>query len=164
MSSFGTFRTLKFSNGLLPPTKLPVALLLRSSYTKEFLRVAFSCDGGVSLYVAYRKGTQGGTKWLIRTVFLACAHPALRSDYVTLITSLGIRVREVSADGKIKIETEQDIRLFAKHIGFVPGVRATGDSKFWKGEEKNAILNLLISSYGNPAMIYKLPKFNEVMI
>lgn len=164
VSSFGTFRTLKFSNGLLPPAKLPVSLLLSSGYTKEFLSAAFSCDGGVSLYVAHRKGTQGGTKWLIRTVFLACAHPALRSNYLHLITSLGIRAREVGTDGKIKIETERDIRLFAKHIGFIPGVRATGNSKFWNGEEKNAILDLLISSYDNPSIVYKLPKFNEVMI
>lgn len=164
VSRFGTFRTLKFTNGEVPPAKLPVSLLKSSGYVTDFLRAAFSCDGGVSFYTAKRDGRDGGTRWLIRTVFLACAHPQLRRDYLRLLSQLGIRVREVAKDGKLKIETERDIRLFQERIGFTAGVRVTGNSKFWNGHEKNEVLQLLIASYGQPSKIYQLPKFSEVMI
>lgn len=164
VTTFGTFRTLKFSDGTLPPTQLPVSLLYSSGHAGEFLQAAYSCDGGISLYPAYRSGPQGGTQWLIRTIFLACAHPRLRADYLSLLTALGIKARDVPGDEKIKIERERDIRLFAEKIGFVPGVSVTGNSRFWKGHEKNAVLDLAIKSYGNPSAIYGLSKFNEVMI
>ncbi|MBI3305157.1 hypothetical protein HYZ80_02450 [Candidatus Parcubacteria bacterium] len=161
---FGTFRTLKFANGRLPPARLPVSLLKSTRHVADFLRIAFSCDGGVSFYSAKRDGRNGGTRWLIRTVFLACTHPQLRRDYLKLLSQLGIRVREVAKDGKLKMETERDIRLFQERIGFTAGVRVTGNSKFWNGYEKNEVLRLLIASYGRPSKIYQLPKFNEVMI
>lgn len=161
---FGTFRTLKFADGLLPLARLPVSDLKKSGYTADFLRVAFSCDGGVSLHTAVRCGQNGKTKWLIRTVFLACAHPELRAGYLSILKSLGIRVRDVAGDGKLKIERERDIRLFAKKIGFVDGVKVTLNSKYWSGRTKNDVLQTLINSYGQPAMIYQLPKFNQLMI
>ena len=158
-NTFGTFRTLKRENGLLPDTKLPVAMLEASDQTAAFLRSAFSCDGGVSLYTATRNAKRGQTIWLIRTVFLACAHPALRKDYLKLLNSLGIQAREIEADGKIKIENSKDINLFAEKIGFIPGVQVTGHSKYWHGWEKNKVLEHMISSYGNPSSIYNLPQF-----
>lgn len=161
---FGTFRTLKFENGDLPKAKLPVSELIKSGYVKDFLRVAFSCDGGVSFYPASRKSKNGKTKWLIRTVFISCAHPQLRSDYLALLKSLDIHVRDVAGDGKLKIERERDIRLFAEKIGFVYGVKAMLDSKYWAGHEKNEVLQILIDSYGQPATIYQLPMFSESMI
>lgn len=161
---FGTFRTLKFENGDLPKAKLPVSALKKSGYVADFLRVAFSCDGGVSFYPASRNSKNGKTKWLIRTVFISCAHPQMRSDYLALLKSLGIYVRNVAKDGKLKIERERDIRLFSKKIGFVDGVKAMLDSKFWNGYEKNEVLRTLINSYGQPATIYQLPKFSESMI
>lgn len=164
ITTFGTFRTLKFSDGTLPKAQLPVPLLHRSGYAAEFLQAAYSCDGGISLYPAYRSGSKGGTQWLIRTIFLACAHPRLRADYLDLLALVGIKARDVPDDEKIKIEREHDIRLFAEKVGFIPGVSVTGNSKFWKGHEKNAVLNLTIKSYGNPSAIYRLSKFNEVMI
>lgn len=164
VGTFGTFRTLKFENDEPTLAKLPVPLLESSGYIADFLRAAFSCDGGVSLYPARRSGKDGGTRWLIRTVFLACSHPQLRRDYLKLLSGFGIRARDVAKDGKLKIETEVDIRLFQAKIGFIPGVRVTGNSKFWNGYEKNAVLKLLTDSYGEPAKIYQLPKFNEVMI
>lgn len=164
VDTFGTFRTLKFENGELTLAKLPISLLESSGYAADFLRAAFSCDGGVSFYPARRSGRDGGTRWLIRTVFLACSHPQLRRDYLKLLSGLGIRAREVAKDGKLKIETEANIRLFQEKVGFIPGVRVTGNSKFWNGYEKNAVLQLLTDSYGAPAKIYQLPKFSEVMI
>lgn len=161
VSRFGTFRTLSYPGGIQTRARLPVDALLSSGYANDFLRTAFSCDGGVSLYTAKRKAQHGESIWLIRTVFLACAHQALRSDYLTLLRSFGLRPREVPGDGKIKIETEIDIRRFYEHIGFVDGVIITSHSKFWKGYTKQDVLKLLIESYGNPASIYRREQFMQ---
>lgn len=157
---FGTFRTLKYKNGELPKARLPVKQLITNNVANEFLKVAFSCDGGLCFYPAKRKGTRGGTKWLIRTIFLSCHHPKLREDYIILLKSLGIKARNVFRDGKIKIEKEKDIRKFAKIVGFIEGVKVTKHSKFWEGYTKQEILKLMISSYRNPSLIYNLSKFS----
>ena len=160
VNRFGTFRTLRFKNGKLPKVRLPVSQLLKSGYLVDFLRVVFSCDGGLSFYPAYRAGAAGGTKWLIRTVFLSCKHPKLRTDYTNLLKALGIEARNVPGDGKIKIETERNIKKFYELVGFVKGVEITNQSKFWRGYEKQHVLKLMVSSYGNPSKIYNLPKFH----
>lgn len=164
VDSFGTFRTLRFKDGTLPLAKLPIELLTSSQYTSDFLRAAFSCDGGIGFYPAYRAGSQGGTKWLIRTIFLACAHPQLRADFNVLLQSLGIRAREVAGDRKLKIENEKDIRLFAERVGFLPSVSITDHSKFWRDLYKDEVLKLMIASYSNPSETLRLPRFHQVMI
>ncbi|MBI4253079.1 hypothetical protein HY623_02810 [Candidatus Uhrbacteria bacterium] len=161
---FGGFRTLSFSDGSIPHATIPVLQLRSSGYDRNFLQAAFSCDGGVSLYPAFRRGkNERKTFRLIRTIFLACNHKQLRTDYLTLLRWNGIRAREVPCDRKIKIETERDIRLFQERIGFVKGVTATLHSKFWFDYEKQSILNLMIESYRQPAIVYQLPQFQEVM-
>ena len=160
VSKFGTFRTLKYKNGKLPEAKLPIDQLIASNVVDEFLKVAFSCDGGLSFYPVHREGVRGGTKWMIRTVFLTCHHAKLREDYMFLLQSLGIQARNVSKDGKIKIEDKNNIRKFWKLVGFVKGVKITKHSKFWKDYGKQDLLDLMISSYGNPSRIYNLVKFN----
>lgn len=164
---YGTFRTLAWKDGSLPLAELPVAELKQSKNVGPFLQAAFSCDGGVHLYPAYRNGLRRQTIWLIRTVYLACAHPALRKQYMELLASIGIHAREVAQDGKIKIETERDIKLFHRTVGFVPGAIVTHSSKFWDGYEKQALLDLLVRSYGNPSSIYAMTRFEknvEIMI
>lgn len=163
---FGTFRTLRYANGMLPEAHLPVKELLQHKVAPDFLRAAFSCDGGVSLYVARRGGSRGGTNWLIRGVYLACAHPILRHEYQMLLTALGIKSRNVAGDGKIKIETEKDIRMFYNLVGFLRGVHITHTSRFWPNVEKQELLTRLIQSYESPRAVYTLPQFNqkEVMI
>lgn len=163
---FGTFRTLRYKSGELPKAHLPVKELLQHNIAQDFLRAAFSCDGGVNLYVARREGTQSGTQWLIRGVYLACAHTQLRREYVELLRALGITARNVAGDGKVKIETEKDIRAFQREVGFIDGVQITHTSKFWPSIEKQKLLEKVIQSYDIPAKIYRLPQFNqkEVMI
>ena len=160
VTTFGTFRTLKFKTGNFPSAKLPVSQLLKSGWTREFLKTAFTCDGGTCFYPAYRKGARGGTRWLIRTVFLSCFHPKLRADYIYLLKTIGIEARNVPKDGKIKIETEIGIRRFYERAGFIQGVKVGDHSKFWKGYEKQEVLKLIISSYDDPSKIYNLPKFH----
>lgn len=161
VDSFGTFRTLSFKNGKQTNAKLPKKELAKSKYLADFLKTAFSCDGGISFYPASRIGKYGGTKWLIRTVFLSCAHKKLRKDYKYLLNKLGITVRDVPKDGKIKIETKEDIKKFYQNIGFVKKTVITGHSKYWEGYEKQRVLELMINSYKNPSAIYNLSKFNR---
>ena len=162
---FGTFRTLRYANGELPTARLPVQELLQHNVAKDFLRAAFSCDGGVNLYVARRNGSHGETRWLIRGVYIACAHPSLRSDYLHLLNALGIQARNVAQDGKVKIETEKDIRLFYQNVGFIDGVRITHTSRFWPKIEKQELLRRLVQSYEEPKQVYSLPQFDrEIMI
>ncbi len=156
---FGTFRTLRYQNGKLPTTCLPVEELISHNVVKSFLQAAFSCDGGVNLYVARREGTQGGTQWLIRGVYIACAHPKLRKQYCELLQTFGIRARNVVGDGKVKMETEKDIRLFYDRVGFIDGVQITHTSKFWPAIEKQKLLKLVVESYDKPVDVYSLPQF-----
>ena len=159
---FGTFRTLRYKNGILPKARLPVQELLQHHVAEDFLRAAFSADGGVNLYAARRFGARGETRWLIRGVYIACAHPALRRDYCNLLDALGIRARNVATDGKVKIETKKDIRAFYEKVGFIEGVRITHTSKFWPEVEKQALLERLIESYQEPSAVYSLQQFDLV--
>ncbi|MBI3020219.1 MAG: LAGLIDADG family homing endonuclease [Parcubacteria group bacterium] len=157
---FGTFRTLRHPNGEHTKACLPTKELLKHNVASDFLRAAFSCDGGVNLYVARRKSFSGKTKWLIRGVYLACAHPVLRLQYQMLLKAFGIKSRNVVRDGKIKIETEKDIRIFYQRIGFLKGVHITHFSKFWPNVEKQVLLRRLMQSYESPKDVYLLPQFD----
>jgi len=159
---FGTFRTLRYRNGTFPKARLPIPELLRHGVAKYFLQAAFSCDGGVNLYAARRDKKGGETRWLIRGVYIACVHPVLREQYILLLQALGIRARNVVGDGKVKIETEKDIRVFHQKVGFIDGVHITHTSKFWPKIEKQELLNRLIKSYENPSLVYRLPQFDQV--
>ena len=44
------------------------------------------------------------------------------------------------------MEKKADILKFAKSVRFVPGVKIGGDSKVWKGFEKNQILDLAVKT------------------
>ena len=159
VSQFGTFRTLSFESKRETAVKLPIEELLNSGYASEFLKVAFSCDGGLSFYPASRKGRASDVKWLIRTVFLSSRHSRLRIEYADILKAFNIRVRNIPGDGKIKIETKSDIQRFHEKIGFLAGVSVTNHSKFWRGVPKQQVLELMISSYKEPREIYNLPKF-----
>lgn len=155
---FGTFRTLSYPNGELTKAHLPIQEILQHNVAKDFLSAAFSSDGGVNLYVARRNKTQ----WLIRGVYLACAHPVLRKEYCLLLESFGIHAKNVAGDGKIKIETEKGIRAFHKNVGFIEGVQITHTSKFWPSIEKQKLLEQVIDSYGEPSKVYLLKQFKHV--
>lgn len=161
---FGTFRTLRYKNGEFPKASMPIQGLLQHNVAEDFLRAAFSCDGGVSLYAAQNKGEN--TKYLIRGVYLACVHPILREQYCELLGALGIKARNVAGDGKIKIQTKEDIQMFYNKVGFLDGVHITHTSRFWPNVEKQTLLKKVIQSYESPRAVYSLPQFDhgEVMI
>jgi hypothetical protein len=155
---FGTFRTLRYKNGKLPKTHLPIKELIKHNVVKEFLQSAFSCDGGVSLYVARRKTKNDEAKWLIRGVYLACAHPKLRKEYILLLKSLGITACD-AGDGKVKIRDKKNMEKFCQKVGFIDGVHITHTSKFWPNIEKQKLLEQVIDSYRNPKETYSLQQF-----
>lgn len=160
---YGTFRTLEYPNSKdgdgYPPARLPFTRKQSLGLISQFLKIAFSCDGGVNLYVARSK-----YPFLIRNVYLACKHPSLQLDYQRLITRLGIRSKIVAGDQKIFIQGRKELVKFAKKVGFLEKVEFTQHSAYWQGWEKDEVLRLALTSYGNPQSIFKLPQFFRVMI
>lgn len=160
IKQYGTFRTLCYKKSkqgsVYPPTRLPLFKGVNPGLLAQFLKVAFSCDGGVNLYVARAK-----YPFLIRNVYLACKHPQLQIDYQGLLKRVGIQTNIISSDGKILIQGQEKLRRFSEKIGFLPEVRITQNSAYWQGWEKSKVLDLALASYGKPQLIFKLPQFNS---
>jgi hypothetical protein len=136
-----TFRRKQFENGEFPAVKLPefIKSLSRSTVNK-FLQVVFSADGSVSLGVRWHKKNKS---WEIRRrVELTCKHPELRNDFFELLKFSGFSPR--ISGSNITLEKKNDILKFAQEIRFIEGVRIGGDSKNWKGFEKNQILDFAV--------------------
>lgn len=156
---YGTFRTQEYSrseNGsVYPAARLPLLQEVDLNLVARFLKVAFSCDGGVNLYVARSKYL-----FLIRNAYLACKHPTLRLDYQVLLSKMGVKVKIIKDDRRLLIQGRENLERFAERIGFLEGVRVTQKSTFWQDWEKNRVLRLALASYGNPKLIFDLPQFS----
>lgn len=156
---YGTFRTLKYllevNGSYYPPASLPNDLIKNKAVLCQFLKVAFSCDGGINLYIAKSK-----YKWLIRNAYLACQHPNLIEQYDYLLKKLGIVGKILWKDELLRIQGQESLEKFAKEVGFLEGVKITQNSAYWQGFEKQKVLDLAIKSYGNPQLIFKLPQFS----
>ena len=159
-SKYGTFRTLAYKGEggrkIYPPTKLPFTKNDNLGIISKFLQIAFSCDGGVNLYVAKSKS---GYRFLIRNLYIACHHPQLQLDYRNLLSLLKVRSKILLKDNKVLVQGKQNLQNFRDKIGFLDKVKITQHSAFWQGREKNEVLNLILSSYGNPRDIINLPQF-----
>jgi hypothetical protein len=143
-----------FSGVQYPPARL--AGLSSSGEIAAFLRAAFSCDGGVNLYVA-RRGT---AKWLIRNVYLACKHPTLIKQYSDLLNRLAIDNRIMMSDWRVLIQGQEPLIRYAELVGFFAHVTIGANSHYWQGTAKRHVLQLLLDSFGNPRQIYDLPIFH----
>jgi hypothetical protein len=144
-----------FADTQYPPARLPG--LESETENSVFLQSAFSCDGGVNLYVARR----GQSKWLIRSAYLACKHPTLIHQYADLLVRLGIRSRVLFRDWRLVIQGRSHLVRFAERVGFLSGSIIGANSPFWAGRCKSEVLKLLLESYGNPKSIYDLPLFSR---
>lgn len=151
---YGTFRTLRFKdargNISYPQASLPIMKEADEQIVKCFLRVAFSCDGGINLYLARARYT-----WLIRNVYIACRHPVLIYQYYLLLKKMGIDSKLLLSDGLVRVQGKGSLAAFASKVGFLPGVHITQSSFYWQGESKQKVLELAISSYGNPGSVMK---------
>ena len=159
IEKFGTFRTLKFKNGVFPKTSIPVTWLKQTQSIPLFLKVAFSMDGGVKFYPMNDR-SNNRKRWLERAVTFACHHPTLRKQYCYLLEKLGIRAVNIEKDKVIKISRRENLERFAQKVGFLDGVTVTRHSKFWIGKEKNEVMKLMIESYGQPHLFLARPNFN----
>lgn len=148
---YGTFRTLKI-NGDYPTAKLPD--FNSKEAVRLFLRIAFSCDGGINLYVARNR-----YRFLIRNVYLACQHPVLQKQYFELLRGLSIEGKILEKDELIRIQGKESLERFAQLVGFMSDVKITQNSAYWQGVPKQKVLKLAVASYGNPQTIYNLPQF-----
>lgn len=155
---YGTFRTLKYrckvNESFYPPASLPIELANDLRAICKFLQVAFSCDGGVNLYVAHNK-----YRWLIRNVYLACQHPTLRKQYQKLLWKIGIAGKILEKDDLVRIQDRENLEKFARKVGFMKGVKITQNSAYWQDWQKQKVLELAIASYGNPRIVLNLPQF-----
>lgn len=161
IAAYGTFRTLAFKQDdikVYPPTRLPFRSLHSTELISFFLRAAFSCDGGVNLYVGTSRPRN--YRFLIRNAYLSCQHPQLQLDYKELLSRIDINSKIVAGDNKVLIQGKGELKKFRKKVGFLRGVKVTQHSVFWQGWEKNQVLDLAMSSYGRPESILKLIKFN----
>lgn len=161
-SRYGTFRTLAFKNEdgkeIYPPTRLPFNKYSDYRIISRFLKTAFSCDGGINLYVARSKF---GYKFLIRNAYIACRHPQLQVDYHELLKVFDIESKIIEKDGKILIQGRSELNKFKEKVGFIKGVRITQNSAYWQGFEKSKVLDLALNSYSNPRKIISLSRFKD---
>lgn len=137
-----------------PPASLPSFSTVGE--VRAFLQAAFSCDGGVNLYVARR----GALRWLIRNVYLACKHPNLIHQYSALLSALGVGNRVMAKDWRVLVQGRCALDRYRELIGFMPNVAVSANSRYWQGTDKSQVLRLLLDSYGNPHSITDHPMFS----
>ena len=131
-----------------PKPIIPEIFFKNRQYMKYFLRIYFSCDGGVSVTVTKTK-----YPFLVRKVFVSVFNPYLKKQILDMLKSLGFSPKEYS--GQIRLTCEDDIKRFANQIGFVDNCKIGKDSKVFEGFEKNKLLNERIDSYKNPREFIK---------
>ncbi len=145
---------IKLNGRLFPPTKIPDFIFEDNSKAKEFLKIAFTCDGSVLLWVG--KAEYGFR--IDRRVELSCYHPLLKEQYAVLLNKFGIKTK-IRWD-KVVISKRENLEKFYKNIGFVKGVKITSNGR-WGGVEKAELLKLCIKSF-KMSNIFKLNSVQEI--
>jgi predicted transcriptional regulator len=122
-----------------PNVKIPDFIMKGSKEQKiEFLKTYASCDGGVSIELWWDKQYMS---YNIRAwVFIACKNPILQEQLSRLLEDVGLRVNFRSKNELLL--SGENVNRF-KEIGFVEGCKVV-QGKYWKGIEKNDLLNLAI--------------------
>lgn len=140
-----TFRTRQLGDASFPKSRLPEFIFSLSSHEiQEILRVMFSADGGISMWISRHKKKQ---VWEIRKrIFLASRHPKIREQVVLLLKEIGIESKDRKS-GEVVIWKKSQIEKFHSIVGFVSGVEVTKDSKHWTGFEKSQILDLAVKTF-----------------
>lgn len=122
---------------------LPNEIFENYNLRRLFLQVYFTCDGGVSVTTS-----KGKYPFLVRKVFVNIRHPTLRENIHKLLIAAEFNPHVYS--DQIRLTIRKDIEKFLKEIRFVSGVKIGGDSKNFRGVEKNNLLRKVVASYENP--------------
>ncbi len=142
-----TYRTKRLSSGKFPPAKIPSFIEnLPVEELSHVLRAMFSADGSVSLgaYWNYNKKSWS----LVRRIKFSSHHPIIRKQIYKILMRKYEIIPQIWEDAVV-IERHNDILKFYKRIGFVKGVVNTGDSKYWRGIDKNSVLRTVCKTLGN---------------
>lgn len=124
------------------PAEIPKEIFENKELAKYFLRIFFSCDGGVSI-----TATKTKYPFLIRKVFVSVKHKKIADGLLELLKRSGFSPKYYG--DQIRLTTKEDITNFKK-IGFLNGNKIGRDSKKFYRKTKNEILHLVIGSYKNP--------------
>lgn len=138
-----TFRTKPFDSGALTDVKIPEFVKgLPAENLKKVFQAMFSADGGVVLRVRLNNKRK---KWeILREIRLFSKQPKLKEEISELLKKLGFNLK-VRKDC-IALVRKQDMVKFQREIRFVDGVKVT-KNKIWGGNDKNAILDLLVKTF-----------------
>ncbi|MFH1591786.1 MAG: LAGLIDADG family homing endonuclease [Candidatus Woesearchaeota archaeon] len=123
-----------------PHVKIHKSFFRNKKQICSFLQVYASCDGYASLFPRPRSWSK-----VERIVAIVCQHPFLKQQLSDLLTRIGIE-HKIKKDG-LFMRSKSSITLFKKKVGFYPGVKMTGNSKYWKGVTKNRVLGIILQSY-----------------
>ena len=129
--------------------RIPREFFLTKKLAREFLRVFFTCDGGLSLTVGKNKNGL----FIVRRLFLSVCHPKLKEDLIRLLRMLGFKPAYYS--DQIRIISREQFSKFKKEIGFVKGSRVGGNSTRFNGWERSRLLDLVLESYENPSVVIR---------
>ncbi len=120
--------------------KIPENLFRNKKDKSEFLKIYISCDGYPSIFP--RKDSWSAVE---RIVAIVCHHPILKKRLSELLNDLG--VKHTIKENSLEMRSRKSITKFKKEIGFVDGVKMTGNSDYWEGVQKNEILTKILKSY-----------------
>lgn len=128
-------------NGLIwSEIKIPENLFLNKKGKSEFLKIYISCDGYPSIFP--RKDSWSAVE---RIVAIVCHHPLLKQRLNQLLDDL--KVPHTVKENSLEMRSKEAIEKFQKEIGFVDGVKMTGNSDYWEGTTKNEVLRKILKSY-----------------
>jgi len=139
LSYSSTYRTLSI-NGRDTEAKIPEFISNNSTFSKEFLKYAFTGDGTVIFNIG--KARYGFR--FDRCVKLYSQHSNLRKQYFELLKNLGYNPRMLN--DSVLLRGRKDIIKFANEIGFVEDVKISGKG-MWTGISKNELVKFTSNSY-----------------
>ncbi|WP_220375829.1 hypothetical protein [Pyrobaculum aerophilum] len=137
-----------YKNDISRAVTLPSELFRDQDLAKWFLKVYASCDGGVSIM----RGKRGNTVFYVRRVFITAKNVHLRSQVRELFKTLQYSPQD-DKDKHVYLSRKEDITKYAREIRFLENVKVTGNSKRFRGLDKNHLLDLVVKSYGNPHLL-----------
>ncbi|MHA1410580.1 MAG: LAGLIDADG family homing endonuclease, partial [Candidatus Odinarchaeia archaeon] len=123
-----------------PLVKIKKGFFKNKKQICSFLQVYASCDGYPSIFPRPHSWSK-----VERIVAIVCQHPLLKQQLSHLLSRVGID-HKIKKDG-LFMRSKSSIKKFKDKIGFYPGVKMTGNSKYWKGLTKNHVLGIILESY-----------------